>query len=221
MHNSWEPPDCLQAAPKVATTEGPDEAVGTPTPVVVVRTNHTASGFWSTARRCAPKRPGPGDWPSDRCVRSYRDVSIFARMGPQRRRVLLRGAALIALVALVLGAGASASPQSGGRAAAPTSASAPSATSPRSPHPRPRTPVAIPPTADVNEAWSIIGNAIVEDDTATFREYSTPETYNLVVRPRDINGSQDVLLVSHWNTIGDHGRSIFDNFIGSSVTIFP
>ena len=32
--------------PRFQETEGPDEAVGTPTSVVVVRTTHTASGFW-------------------------------------------------------------------------------------------------------------------------------------------------------------------------------
>lgn len=38
--------------PRFQETEGPDEAVGTPTSVVVVRTTHTASGFWFV-RVCA------------------------------------------------------------------------------------------------------------------------------------------------------------------------
>jgi len=138
-------------------------------------------------------------------------VSIFERTDPQRRRTLLWGAALTALIALVLGAGAYAVlPRHSGSAAASASsgAAADSPSGPASPRsPRPRTPTAIPSTADVDEAWSTIGNAIVDDDTATFREYATPETYNLVVRPRDINGSQDVLIVSHWDHIG--GRKDF------------
>ena len=145
-------------------------------------------------------------------------MSIFKRTDPQRRRTLLWGAALTALIALVLGAGAYAVlPRHSGSAAASASSGAAAGSpsgqaSPRSP--RPRTPTAIPSTADVDEAWSVIGNAIVEDDTATFREYANPETYNLVVRPRDINGSQDVLIVSHWDYIG--GRK---NFSESSDTL--
>ena len=145
-------------------------------------------------------------------------MSIFERTDPQRRRTLLWGAALTALIALVLGAGAYAVlPRHSGSAAASASSGATvgSPSGPASPRsPRPRTPTAIPSTADVDEAWSVIGNAIVEDDTATFREYANPETYNLVVRPRDINGSQDVLIVSHWDYIG--GRK---NFSESSDTL--
>lgn len=36
--------------PRFQETEGPDEAVGTPASVVVVRTNHTTSGFWYAPR---------------------------------------------------------------------------------------------------------------------------------------------------------------------------
>ncbi|WP_273167994.1 hypothetical protein [Actinomyces israelii] len=146
-------------------------------------------------------------------------MSIFGRTDPQRRKILLRRMALVALVALlvlVLGAGAYAAlSHRSGSAAAPADATAGSSSGPAPPRtPRPRTPAAIPSTADVDEAWSVIGNAIVEDDTATFREYANPETYNLVVRPRDINGSQDVLIVSHWDYIG--GRK---NFSESSDTL--
>lgn len=74
-----------------------------------------------------------------------------------------------------------------------------------------RTPVAIPPGASVNEAWSIIGTAIVDNDTLTFRAHSTPEVYSLVVRPRDINGTQDVVITSHWDIIAGRRTGFYED----------
>lgn len=65
----------------------------------------------------------------------------------------------------------------------------------------PRTVVEIPPEASVEEAWSIIGTAIANDDKLTFRAHSTSEVYDLVVRPRDLNATEAVVIGSHWDVI--------------------
>lgn len=87
--------------------------------------------------------------------------------------------------------------------AASTSAAAPSSVM--------RTPIAIPPRATIDEAWSIIGTAIVDNDTLTFRAYSTPEVYSLVVRPRDINGTQAVVITSHWDIIAGRRTGFYED----------
>lgn len=73
-----------------------------------------------------------------------------------------------------------------------------------------RTPVEIPPGASVEEAWSVIGTAIAEDDKLTFRAHSTPDVYDLVVRPRDLNGSQGVVVISHWDHITGRTGEIYN-----------
>lgn len=87
--------------------------------------------------------------------------------------------------------------------AASTSAAAPSSVM--------RTPIVIPPRATIDEAWSIIGTAIVDNDTLTFRAYSTPEVYGLVVRPRDINGTQAVVIASHWDIIAGRRTGFYED----------
>lgn len=74
-----------------------------------------------------------------------------------------------------------------------------------------RTPVAIPSEASVDNAWLIIGTAIVNDDKLTFRAHSTPEVYDLVVRPRDINGSQSVVITSHWDIIAGRRSGFYED----------
>ena len=63
-------------------------------------------------------------------------------------------------------------------------------------------PVEITASMDAQDAWKIIGTAITKDDKATFRAHSTDEVYKLGVLPRDINGSQDVVIDSHWDILG-------------------
>lgn len=63
-------------------------------------------------------------------------------------------------------------------------------------------PVEITASMDVQDAWKIIGTAITKDDKATFRAHSTDEVYKQVVLPHDVNGSQDVVIDSHWDILG-------------------
>ena len=63
-------------------------------------------------------------------------------------------------------------------------------------------PVEITASMDAQDAWKIIGTAIIKDDKAMFRTHSTDEVYKLVVLPHDVNGSQDVVIDSHWDILG-------------------
>lgn len=68
-------------------------------------------------------------------------------------------------------------------------------------------PVKLSSTTDIQTAWKFIGTAIMKDDKTTFRAYSTDEIYKKIVLPRDINGTQAVVIDSHWDIIAGR-RSI-------------
>lgn len=68
-------------------------------------------------------------------------------------------------------------------------------------------PVTLSSTTDIQTAWKFIGTAITKDDKTTFRAHSTDEIYKKIVLPRDINGTQAVVIDSHWDIIAGR-RSI-------------
>lgn len=68
-------------------------------------------------------------------------------------------------------------------------------------------PARLSSATDIQTAWKFIGTAIMKDDKATFRTHSTDEVYKKVVLPRDINGTQAVVIDSHWDIIAGR-RSI-------------
>lgn len=68
-------------------------------------------------------------------------------------------------------------------------------------------PVTLSSATDIQTAWKFIGTAIMKDDKTTFRAHSTDEVYKKVVLPRDINGTQAVVIDSHWDIISGR-RSI-------------